>query len=104
MADTLTLETGQNAQRTVKEESKQDLEPAQTLLLHTEELIVLETALKPKNAIRSDVVSICTSFVLQVQFVQLLFFLKSLHLNCHYIRLGDLIRLRLYRLTFKDHD
>ena len=34
------LETGQNVLLNVEEELKQDLEPAQTLLLHTEELTV----------------------------------------------------------------
>ena len=40
MVDTATLVTGQNVRKTVKEESKQGIEPAQTLLLHTEELTV----------------------------------------------------------------
>ena len=42
----MTLETGQNVLLNVKEEIKQELEPVQTLLLHTEELTALETVLK----------------------------------------------------------
>ena len=47
---TATLETGQNVLLNVEEELRQDLEPAQTLLLHTEELTVLEEILNHKNA------------------------------------------------------
>ena len=50
MADTLTSETGQNVQLNVEEEHKQDPEPAQTLLLHMEELTVLEEIPNHKNA------------------------------------------------------
>ena len=42
----MTLETGQNVLLNVKEELKQELEPVQTLLLHTEEMTVLETVVK----------------------------------------------------------
>ena len=38
--------TGQNVLLNVEEELKQEIEPVQTLLLHTEELTVKETALK----------------------------------------------------------
>ena len=38
--DTVTSETGQNVLLNVEEELRQELEPAQTLLLHTEELAV----------------------------------------------------------------
>ena len=41
------LMTGQNVLLNVKEELKQEIILVQTLLLHTEELTVLETALKP---------------------------------------------------------
>ena len=37
---TVTLKIGQNVLLNVEEELRQDLEPAQTLLLHTEELTV----------------------------------------------------------------
>ena len=57
MVVTLTLETGQNALLNVEEELKQDPEPAQTLHPHTEELTVLETALKPGNVILKNVPS-----------------------------------------------
>ena len=43
------LETGQNVLLNVEEELRQELEPAQTLLLQTEELTVKETALKQEN-------------------------------------------------------
>ena len=51
------MEIGQLVQLIVEEELRQDQEPAQTLLLQTEELTVLETALKPETAIRMPVVS-----------------------------------------------
>ena len=47
----MTLETGQNVLLNVEEELRQELEPAQTLLQHTEELTVKETVLKQENAI-----------------------------------------------------
>ena len=40
MVDTLTLETGQNVLLNVMEELRPEAEPAQTLLLQTEELTV----------------------------------------------------------------
>ena len=40
------MEPGQNVLLNVKEELKQELEPVQTLLLHTEELTALETVVK----------------------------------------------------------
>ena len=51
------MEIGQLVLLIVEEELRQDLEPAQTLLLQTEELTVLETALKLETAIRMPVVS-----------------------------------------------
>ena len=45
------LETGQNVPLNVEEELRQELEPAQTLLLLTEDLTVKETVLKLKNVI-----------------------------------------------------
>ena len=42
----MTLETGQNVLLNVEEELRQELEPVQTLLLHTEELTVKETVVK----------------------------------------------------------
>ena len=53
----MTLETGQNVRLIVEEELKPELEPVQTLLLQTEELIVLETALKPETATLNNAVS-----------------------------------------------
>ena len=50
MVDILTLETGQHALLSVKEGLRQELVLAPTQLLHMEEIIVLETALKPENA------------------------------------------------------
>ena len=50
----MTLETGQSALLNVEEELKQELEPAQTQLLQTEEPTVKEGNLKHKNAILSD--------------------------------------------------
>ena len=50
MADIVTLETGQNVLLNVMEELRQELGPAPTLLLHTEELTVKETVLKLENA------------------------------------------------------
>ena len=44
------LETGQNVLLNVEEEPRPEAGPAQTLLLHTEELTVKETVLKPENA------------------------------------------------------
>ena len=40
MVDTVTMETGQTVLLNVEEELRQEPEPAQTLLLHTEELTV----------------------------------------------------------------
>ena len=40
MVDTVTMETGQTVLLNVEEEYRQEPEPAQTLLLHTEELTV----------------------------------------------------------------
>ena len=48
------LETGQNVQLDVEEELRQELEPAQTLLLQTEELTVKETVLKQENVTRTN--------------------------------------------------
>ena len=42
----MTLETGQNVLLNVEEELRKELEPAQTLLLQTEELTVKDTVLK----------------------------------------------------------
>ena len=50
MVDILTSETGQNVLLNVVEEFRQELEPVQILLLHTEELTVKETVVKPENA------------------------------------------------------
>ena len=50
MVVSLTSETGQNALLNVEEELKQDPEPVQTLLLHMEELTVLEEIPNHKNA------------------------------------------------------
>ena len=55
--DTVPMEIGQLVRLNVEEELRQDLEPAQTLLLQTEELTVLETALKLETAIRMPAVS-----------------------------------------------
>ena len=44
------LEIGQSVLLNVEEELRLELEHAQTLLLHTEELTVLETALKAEIA------------------------------------------------------
>ena len=48
------MEIGQHVRQIVEEELRQDLEPAQTLLLQTEELTVWETALKLETAILKD--------------------------------------------------
>ena len=45
----MVLETGQNVLLNVEEELRKELEPAQTLLLQTEELTVKETVLKQEN-------------------------------------------------------
>ena len=42
------MDTGQDVRLIVEEELRPELEPAQTLLLHTEELTVMDTALKPE--------------------------------------------------------
>ena len=55
MVDLANLEIGLSVLLNVEEELRQDQEPAQTLLLQTEELTVKETALKPENAIPKDV-------------------------------------------------
>ena len=55
--DTVPMEIGQHVRLNVEEELKLELEPAQTLLLQTEELTVLETALKLETAIRMPAVS-----------------------------------------------
>ena len=49
--DGVTLETGQNVPLNVEEEIKPEVEPAQILLLQTEELTVKATVLKAENAI-----------------------------------------------------
>ena len=51
------MEIGQLVRLNVEEELKLEQEPAQTLLLQTEELTVLETALKLETAIRMPAVS-----------------------------------------------
>ena len=48
------LETGQNVLPNVEEELRQELEPAQTLFLHTEELTVKEIVLKQENVTRTN--------------------------------------------------
>ena len=55
------MEIGQHVRLNVEEELKLEQEPAQTLLLQTEELTVWETALKLETAILKDaqVNSIC---------------------------------------------
>ena len=73
----MTLETGQNALPNVEEELRPEAEPAQTLLLQTEELTVLETALKPKIVTLKDVLvsglriswqlSLCVKLVIHKQ-------------------------------------
>ena len=55
MVDTLTSETGQYALLNVEVELRPELEPAQTLLLQTEELTAWETVLKPKIVTHKDV-------------------------------------------------
>ena len=50
MADGVTMETGQSALRNVEEDLSQEPEPAQILLLITEELNVREKAQRLKNA------------------------------------------------------
>ena len=55
MVDSVPLELGQIALLNVEEEPRQDLGPAQTLLLQTEDLTVLETDLKPETATLKDV-------------------------------------------------
>ena len=55
MVDILTLVTGQNALLNVEVELRPEAEPAQTLLLQTEELTVSETVLKPKIVTHKDV-------------------------------------------------
>ena len=47
----MTLEIGQSVQLNVEEEPRLGPGPAQTLLLLTEELTVLETAVNPETAI-----------------------------------------------------
>ena len=51
----MALEIGPNVLLNVAEELRLDLEPAQTLLLQTEELTVLGPVVKPENAILKDV-------------------------------------------------
>ena len=48
------MEIGQLVRLNVEEELKLELEPAQTLLLQTEELTVWETALKLETAVLKD--------------------------------------------------
>ena len=57
MVGTVTLEIGQNVPLNVEEELRLDLELAQTLLLQTEELTVLDLgqAVKTENAMLRDV-------------------------------------------------
>ena len=59
----MTLETGQNVQLDVEEELRQELEPAQTLLLQTEELTVKETVLKLENVTRTNVMVSLLTFI-----------------------------------------
>ena len=59
----MTLETGQNVLLNVEVELRQELEPAQTLLLKTEELTVKERNLKPKNATLSVVLDQVCSLI-----------------------------------------
>ena len=54
-ADTVNLDHGQHVLLNVEEEPRLDLEPAQTLLLQTEELIALGQAVKLENATPKDV-------------------------------------------------
>ena len=50
----MALEIGPNAQLNVEEEPRLDLELAQTLLLQTGELTVLERAVRPVNVTLKD--------------------------------------------------
>ena len=43
------MKTGQDVRLIVEEEPRLEQEPAQTLLLHTEELTVKETVVKPET-------------------------------------------------------
>ena len=64
MVDIAILETGQNVLLNVEEELRPEAEPVQTLLLHTEELTVWETVLKPENATLNDVLDqVCPRYV-----------------------------------------
>ena len=49
MVDGAILKTGQDVRLIVEEEPRLEQEPAQTLLLHTEELTVKETVAKPET-------------------------------------------------------
>ena len=55
MVDLANLEIGQNVLLNVEEELRLDLEPAQTLLLQTEELTVQEQAARPENVMLENV-------------------------------------------------
>ena len=57
MVDTVTLEIGQNVLLHVEEEPRQGIEPAQTLLLQTEERTVLELVARREIATLKNVVS-----------------------------------------------
>ena len=66
MADTLTLEIGQNVLLNVEEELKQDPGPVQTLHPLMGELTVMETALKLENVILKNVpAQVCTRLHLE---------------------------------------
>ena len=61
MVGTVTLEIGQNVPLNAEEEPRLDLEPAQTLLLQTEELTVLEQAVRSEIVTQKDVVGTVVS-------------------------------------------
>ena len=63
MADSVISEIGQNVLLNVEEEPRQELEPAQTLLLRTEELTVKERNLKEENATLSVVLDQVCSLI-----------------------------------------
>ena len=55
MVDGLISVVGLSARKNVGQEHRLKLDPAQTLLLHTEEKIVRELALRIRNATNNDV-------------------------------------------------
>ena len=61
MVGTVTLEIGQNVPLNAEEEPRLDLEPAQTLLLQTEELTALEQAVRSEIVTQKDVVGTVVS-------------------------------------------